>query len=283
VVLLALTLGTLLIASSSYPSKKPSAPLRGRNDEQQSAELASYRNRFLTALIMISPILIAVSMSFHQLGFPALPTQGFSLRWYQAVLSEPKWQDRLPVSLIVATLSALIATSVSTLSAFALVRYKVWGKNLISTLFIAPLIVPLVVLGTGISSFGLMAGPSARFRSAGAAGNRRRAGAGAHGYCHPVPFVMVRASLTNLDPTLERAATNLGASPVAAFTTITLPLIMPGVISGFIFAFITSWDEVVIASFLSTSRLSTVPVQIFQQLRNALDPSRRPSRPCCSW
>src|SRR4030065_27916 len=89
----------------------------------------------------------------------------------------------------------------------------------------------------------------------------------------PYPFVTVRANLVNVDQTLELAAKNLGANPVRAFTTITLPLILPGVFSGFIFAFIASWDEVVLASFLSTSRLSTVPVQIFQQLRDALDPS----------
>ena len=81
------------------------------------------------------------------------------------------------------------------------------------------------------------------------------------------------ASLVKVDQTLELAAKNLGAPPVTVFRTITLPLIMPGVLSGMIFAFIASWDEVVIASFLSTSRVSTVPVQIFSQLREALDPS----------
>lgn len=89
----------------------------------------------------------------------------------------------------------------------------------------------------------------------------------------PLPFILVRASLANLDKTLELAAKNLGASPVTTFLTITFPLILPGILSGLIFAFMTSWDEVVIASFLSSPRVSTVPVAIFQQLRETLDPS----------
>jgi len=89
----------------------------------------------------------------------------------------------------------------------------------------------------------------------------------------PLPFILVRASLGNVDTSLEQAARNLGASPVVTFMTITLPLIFPGVLSGLIFAFMTSWDEVVIASFLASPRVSTVPVAIFQQLRETLDPS----------
>ena len=229
---------------------------------------------FLTAIVLISPILIAVAMSFTTSNTLHFPPDGFSLQWYKAVLSEPKWQDRLPVSLEVAVFSALLATTVSTLSAFALVRSNIRGKNLISMLFIAPLIVPVVVLGTGdffvwakgwtIGSFtfgGKMVGTIVGLVLAHMV------------IAIPYPFITVRASLANVDRTLELAAKNLGASPFTTFRTITLPLILPGVATGMIFAFIASWDEVVLASFLSTSRISTVPVQIFQQLRDSLDPS----------
>jgi putative spermidine/putrescine transport system permease protein len=229
---------------------------------------------FITAFILVSPILIAVAMSFTTSDSLHFPPEGFSLKWYQAVISEPKWQDRLPVSLEVAFLSGLIATTVSTLSAFALVRSKIRGKNLISTLFIAPLIVPVVVLGTG--DFFVWAN-GWDFGSFAIGGKLLGTVLGlvlAHSIIAiPYPFVTVRASLVNVDTTLELAAKNLGATPVTTFTTITLPLILPGVLSGFIFAFIASWDEVVLASFISTSRVSTVPVQIFQQLRDSLDPS----------
>jgi putative spermidine/putrescine transport system permease protein len=229
---------------------------------------------FITAIILIAPIFIAVSMSFTTSDSLHFPPDGFSLKWYQAVIHEPKWQDRLPVSIEVALLSALIATTVSTLSAFALVRSKIRGKNLISALFIAPLIVPVVVLGTGdffVWANGWSIGPLSF------GGKLLGTVAGlvlAHTIIGiPYPFITVRASLVNVDKTLELAARNLGANPVTTFRTITLPLIMPGVLSGLIFAFIASWDEVVLASFISTSRVSTVPVQIFQQLRDSLDPS----------
>jgi putative spermidine/putrescine transport system permease protein len=229
---------------------------------------------YLTAIILIAPIFIAVAMSFTTADSLHFPPEGFSMKWYQAVISEPKWQDRLPVSVEVALLAALAATTVSTLSAFALVRSKVRGKNLISALFIAPLIVPVVVLGTGdffVWANGWSIGPLSF-------GGKLLGTVAGLALAHtiiaiPYPFITVRASLVNVDKTLELAACNLGASPVTTFRTITLPLIMPGVLSGFIFAFIASWDEVVLASFISTSRVSTVPVQIFQQLRDSLDPS----------
>jgi len=229
---------------------------------------------YLVAMVLVAPIVIAVAMSFTTTDSLRFPPVGFSYKWYQAVISEPKWQDRLPVSVIVAVLSALIATTVSTLSAFALVRSKIRGKNLISTLFIAPLIVPIVVLGTGDFFVWANGWSIGSFTIGGKMLGTVSGLVLAHTIIAiPYPFVTVRANLVNVDQTLELAATNLGANPVRAFTTITLPLILPGVFSGFIFAFIASWDEVVLASFLSTSRLSTVPVQIFQQLRDALDPS----------
>ena len=229
---------------------------------------------YVIALVLVAPIVIAITMSFTTSDSLRFPPVGFSLKWYSFVLNEPKWQDRLPVSLVVATLSALAATSVSTLSAFALVRSKMRAKNLISALFIAPLIVPVVVLGTGDFFVWANGWTIGSFSFGGKLLGTITGLVLAHTVIAiPYPFVTTRASLVNVDTTLEMAAKNLGASPVTSFTTITLPLILPGVLSGFIFAFIASWDEVVIASFLSTSRLSTVPVQIFQQLRNALDPS----------
>jgi putative spermidine/putrescine transport system permease protein len=229
---------------------------------------------FIVVIILLAPIIISVAMSFttsDTLGFPPV---GFGLKWYQAVISEAKWQDRLPVSITVAVLSSLISTTIGTLAAFALVRSKIRGSNLISTLFIAPIIVPAVVLATGMYFVW------AKGWSIGAIAIGGKLVGTISGLvladiviAIPLPFILVRASLANLDKTLELAAKNLGASPVTTFMTITFPLILPGILSGLIFAFMTSWDEVVIASFLSSPRVSTVPVAIFQQLRETLDPS----------
>lgn len=229
---------------------------------------------FLVVIILLAPIIISVAMSFttsDTLGFPPV---GFGLKWYQAVISEAKWQDRLPVSITVAVLSSLISTTIGTLAAFALVRSRIRGSNLISTLFIAPMIVPAVVLATGmyfVWAKGWSLGPL--LIGGKLVGTITGLVLADIVIAIPLPFILVRASLANLDKTLELAAKNLGASPVTTFMTITFPLILPGILSGLIFAFMTSWDEVVIASFLSSPRVSTVPVAIFQQLRETLDPS----------
>jgi putative spermidine/putrescine transport system permease protein len=234
----------------------------------------AYALTFFMVIMLVAPIIIAVSMSFTTSDSLRFPPKGFSLEWYRAVVNEPRWQDRLPVSLEVAAVSALLATTISTLSAFALARTNFRGKNLISILFIAPLIVPTVILGTGDFFVWAKGWQIGSFVFGGKLVGTVLGLILAHTIIAlPYPFITVRAGLTNVDPTLELAAKNLGGSPLTVFRTITLPLIMPGVLSGMIFAFIASWDEVVIASFLSNSRVSTVPVQIFSQLREALDPS----------
>lgn len=228
----------------------------------------------ITALILISPILIAVAMSFTASDSLRFPPKGFSMQWYGAIISEPKWQDRLPVSLQVAVISALLATVVSTTSAFAITRSNFPGKKLLSTLFIAPLIVPVVVLGTGDFFVWAKGWSIGDFSFGGRMIGTIPGLVLAHMViAMPYPFITVRASLADVDPVLELAARNLGATAWTSFRTITLPLIMPGLLSGLIFAFVASWDEVVIASFLSSSRVSTIPVQIFNQLRDSLDPS----------
>jgi len=229
---------------------------------------------FLVVIILLAPILISVAMSFTTSNNLSFPPVGFSFKWYQMVLNGPKWQDRLPVSITVSILSALFATTISTLAAFALARSKIRGSNLISVLFIAPMIVPAVVFATGMY-FILAKGWSIGDFSIGGklVGTITGLILADTVLALPYPFILVRASLTNVDKTLELAAKNLGASPVTSFLSITVPLILPGILSGFIFAFMTSWDEVVVASFLSSPRVSTIPVGIFQQLRETLDPS----------
>lgn len=229
---------------------------------------------FLVVVVLLAPILISIAMSFTTSTNLSFPPVGFSLKWYQAVIQQPKWQDRLPVSLIVAIVSSIFATAISTLTAFALVRSKIRGSGLISTLFIAPMVVPAVVLATGmyfVWAKGWTIGPlSLGGKLVGTIPGLILADIV---ISLPFPFILVRASLGGLDKTLEMAAKNLGASPVKAFFTITFPLILPSILAGQLFAFQTSWDEVVVASFLASPRVSTIPVAIFQQLRESLDPS----------
>lgn len=228
----------------------------------------------LVVVVLLAPIPISVAMSFTSSQSLIFPPVGFSLKWYQTVIQDPKWQDRLPISLIVATESSILSTSIGVLAAFALARSKIRRRGLISTLFIAPMIVPAVVTATGmyfVWTKGWSLGPlSFGGKLVGTITGLVLADTV---IAIPFSFILVRASLSGVDKTLELAAKNLGASPVATFFTITFPLILPGILAGMIFSFDTSWDEVVIASFLSSPRVTTVPVAIFQQLRESLDPS----------
>lgn len=237
----------------------------------------SVLNRVITgvvAFLLVAPIFVVVVMSFTTSESLRFPPQSYGLRWYQEVINDPTWHDRLATSLQTGVLAAVLATSIGTLSAYAITKAPPAAAAVVSAFMIAPLVVPVVVLGTGdffVWANGWDLGP---LHIGGQLIGTLPGLVLAHTVVAlPYPFITVRTSMAGFDPTLERAAQNLGAPPLTVFRTVTLPLIAPGVLSGAVFAFIASWDEVVIASFLSTSRLTTVPVQIFNQLREALDPS----------
>jgi len=148
------------------------------------------------------------------------------------------------------------------------------GRGLLAGLFLAPLVVPIIDLAVGdyfVWALGWQVGP------VGFGGGLSGTVPGlilAHTVlAFPFPFITVSTALTTVDRTLELAAAGLGANPWRTFRRVTLPLIRTGVITGAIFAFLTSWDEVVVASFLASPRVSTVPVQIFTELRQSYDPT----------
>lgn len=229
---------------------------------------------WVMAFALVAPIVVAILMSLTTSDSLEFPPSVYGLRWYEQVLGDPTWHDRLGTSIQVGILSAVLATVIGTLTAYGVSKAPQRVGVAVSALMIAPLAVPVVVLGTGnyfVWASGWDLGP---LHVGGKLVGTLAGLVLAHTVvAMPYPFVTVRTSLAGFDSTLERAATGLGASPVTVFRTITLPLIAPGVLSGAVFAFIASWDEVVIASFLSTSRLTTIPVQIYNKLREALDPS----------
>jgi putative spermidine/putrescine transport system permease protein len=161
-----------------------------------------------------------------------------------------------------------------TLAALGMTRGKFPGRGLLTALFLAPLVVPIIDLAVGdyfVWALGWQVGP------VGFGGGLSGTVPGlilAHTVlAFPFPFITISTALTTVDRTLELAAAGLGANPWRTFRRITLPLIRTGVITGAIFAFLTSWDEVVVASFLASPRVSTVPVQIFTELRQSYDPT----------
>jgi putative spermidine/putrescine transport system permease protein len=218
----------------------------------------------LTVFYLLAPTLVIVPMSFTQARILSFPPQGFSFQWYQRMFTDPQWASGMVNSVQVATLTAILATVLGTLAALGLTRGRFTGRTLVNAVALSPLIVPVVVIAIGM--FGLFV----QWRIAGSV-----VGLVIAHTALALPFVIVNvgASLRTMDRNLELAAANLGADPRRSFMHITFPLILPGVLAGAIFAFITSWDEVVIAIFMTSARFRTLPVEMWEQVRQVVDPT----------
>ncbi|RVD67770.1 ABC transporter permease, partial [Mesorhizobium sp. M4A.F.Ca.ET.029.04.2.1] len=211
-----------------------------------------------------APTLVVVPMSFNANKSLAFPPQGFSWQWYQNFATSPEWSTSFLNSLKVASLVAVLATVLGTLAAFGLDRMKARPANLLRMLMLTPMVVPGVVLAIGIYAVYLethLVGTMLGFVLA-----------------HTIlalPFVLiaVSASLEVFDRRLETAAASLGAGALTTFRTVTLPLILPGILSGLLFAFATSFDEIVVSLFITNPYLKTLPVQIFSSITRDADPT----------
>jgi putative spermidine/putrescine transport system permease protein len=218
----------------------------------------------LVLLFMVAPILIIVILSFSSAGYLTFPPPAFGVRWYREYLGSAEWLAATGLSLSVAASVVVLATFLGTLAALGLARLPPPLRNLAAALILSPLIVPVIVVAIGIyyaySRYGLVGTPVGLVL--------------AH-TCLAVPFVVtsVSASLAGFDRRLEQAALSLGATPWGTFRQVTLPLIRPGVLTGALFAFITSFDELVVALFLSGSGAVTLPRRMWDDLRFAIDPT----------
>ena len=218
----------------------------------------------LTVVYLIAPTLVIVPMSFTEARILRFPPEGFTLEWYERIFTDRQWSTALVSSAQVAILTTILSTVLGTLAALALTRGRFPGRTAVNGLLLAPLIVPVVIVAIGMLSL------YARWRLGGSL-----VGLVLAHTALAVPFVLVSvsASLRTMDRNLELAAANLGANPRQTFRRVTLPIILPGVIAGAIFAFITSWDEVVVAIFLTSARFRTLPVEMWEQVRQAVDPT----------
>ena len=218
----------------------------------------------LTVFYLLAPTLVIVPMSFTEARILSFPPEGFTLAWYERMVTDRQWSTGLVNSFQVAILTAILATVLGTLAALGLSRGRFLGRTAVNALVLSPLIVPVVVIAIGM--FGLFV----QWRIAGSL-----IGLVVAHTALALPFVVVAVStsLRTMDRNLELAAANLGADPWRTFTRITFPIILPGVLTGAIFAFITSWDEVVIAIFMTSARFRTLPVEMWEQVRQAVDPT----------
>lgn len=226
-----------------------------------------YALRGLCALILlylVLPILAIVPLSFSDSSFLAYPITGFSMRWYRNLFEAEEWMRAAKNSFIVAPAATLIATMLGTLAATGLSKAEFRGKGLLMAVLISPMVVPVIVVAVGMYLFFAPLGLSDSYTALILA----HAALGA-------PFVVttVLATLQGFNHNLVRASLSLGAGRLATFFRITLPLIAPGVISGALFAFATSFDEVVVTLFLAGAEQVTLPRQMFTGIRENISPT----------
>lgn len=212
---------------------------------------------------LVLPIVALIPLSFSDDAFLVYPITHFSLRWYRLLLNSSTWWLAIRNSFIVAPCATILATVLGTLCALGLDRAVFPGKRLLTAFVLSPLVAPLVVVAVALYLFYMKLGLAGTFPGLIIA----HALLGA-------PFVVttVGATLSGFDTTLVRASRSLGAGAFETFVRVTLPLILPGVASGALFAFATSFDEVVITLFLAGPSQTTIPRQMFSGIRDSITP-----------
>lgn len=225
----------------------------------------------LIFMFLIIPILVIIPLSFNAQDFftftpemLALDPEGYSLKHYRDFFTNSDWQHSFKNSLTIAPVATLIAVSLGTLAAIGLSSGKMPYKGVVMAVLISPMIVPLVISAIGMFFFFSQLGIQGTYWGVVLA--------------HAVlgtPFVIitVTATLVGFDRSLTRAAASMGADPVTTFFRVQMPLILPGVISGGLFAFITSFDEVVVVLFVGSAGQKTLPWQMFTGMREQISPT----------
>ena len=233
-----------------------------------------YTFRILCALIflfLITPILVIIPLSFNAQPYFTYTREmltfdpsGYSLRWYVDFFTSSSWMSSIRNSFIIGFFSTLVATTLGTIAALGLSRREMPLRGFMMGILISPMIVPLIISAAGMFFFYSNLGLAQTFPGVILA----HAALGT-----PFVIITVTATLVGFDHTLTRAAAGLGAPPVTVFRRITLPLILPGVISGGLFAFITSFDEIVIVLFVAGVEQRTIPREMWSGIREQISPT----------
>ncbi|KPV60868.1 ABC transporter permease [Paenibacillus sp. A3] len=218
---------------------------------------------FLVVLFVVSPLLVIIPTSLTSAKYLSFPPVGFSFQWYAKIFDRPEFVDSFWFSLQLAALTAVISTLLGTIAGLALHKYKFPGRGLINGLLLSPLTVPALIIGIAALLFFTRIGLAGTFTGL----------LLAHTLIS-IPYVvrLVLTGLSSFDYTLERAAYILGAKPLNVFWDITMPLLKPAIISGMIFAFLTSFDNVTVSLFLVSPTTTTLPMALFSYMQETLDP-----------
>ena len=213
-------------------------------------------------LFLFVPSLIVIPMAFSDSPFLRFPPEGFSFRWFDEYFNDKRWLSATVRSVRIAAATTLLAMIIGTMAAMALARRKGALKSTLVVFILSPLILPVIVFAVAAYSL---------YASIGIVGSDFGLIVAHTILAVPFVFLTVTASLFRYDTSLSRAAASSGANPWVTFWLITLPLIKPGIITGALFAFITSFDEIVVAVFMSGIE-STLPKKMFDEVRFELKP-----------
>ena len=222
-------------------------------------------------LFLVAPILVIVPLSFNAEpyftftdGMLRLDADAYSMRWYRQIVENEVWTRALLNSLIIGVASTALATALGTLAAMGLSSPAMPGRRLAMGLLISPMVTPVIISAAGMfffySNLGLAQTHLGLILAHAALGT-------------PFVVITVTATLSAFDTNLARAAASLGAGPVRIFRRVQLPLIAPGVISGALFAFATSFDEVVVVLFMAAIEQRTIPRQMWAGIREQISPT----------
>jgi putative spermidine/putrescine transport system permease protein len=227
----------------------------------------------LVLLFLIAPILIVIPISFNDSSFLSFPRGHWSLRWYEEFFGSERWNLAVKNSIIIAFFSTILATSLGTVAALGLSRPNIPARAAIMAVLISPMVVPVVITAAALYFF--YANPLMITDQPSFILNNTHVGVILAHTLLATPFVVitVTATLTGFDQSMIRAGASLGAPPITVFRKVILPLISPGVISGALFAFVTSWDEVVVVLFIGGAEQRTLPRQMFSGIREMISPT----------
>jgi putative spermidine/putrescine transport system permease protein len=215
-------------------------------------------------LLLLAPIVIVVIVSFSGDTYLTFPPSTFALRWYARFLGDEQWRNALWNSLLVAALCSIFATSIGFCAAYAFERASFFGKSLLMGALLLPLVIPSIVTAVAVYYFSIRLG---------LVGNRVWLAITHTILALPIVMIIARAALKTVDPELERAAAVHGCGNWGVLWRVVLPIAAPGIISGALFAFLTSFDELIIAIFVSGANGQTLPVRIWNSLTIELEPT----------
>ncbi|UJW87295.1 ABC transporter permease [Devosia sp. SL43] len=217
----------------------------------------------LTALFLLLPIVFIVALSFGNSRWLIFPPPGWTLQWYQELLSDPRWLEAAFTSARIGVVVTIISVVLGFLASLALVRGTFPGRSILRAFFLTPMVLPVAIIGVALYAAFLRVGLSGTF-----------IGFVIAHVIVALPFAIITISgaLETFDPAIEDAAVLCGASPWEARFRVTMPAISHGLFSAAIFSFLISWDEVVLSIFMASPTLQTLPVRVWSTLRQDLTP-----------